>query len=393
MSLRLLVKKELLLLLRERMVILSIILPFIIYSSMGAALGSVSQQVGKAYRLKGVTVAVVPGSPAEKPVAEALATLMKEHGVRVVVAEGDPRSLLSRYQLVLYLPRGFAENLTAGKRAVLEVYVRGSLARLNVATVMPQGVAAFTSRLVQRGSLAMRVYVALGGRVYPLRELSQMFMTGSMLSFMSFFVIFPAASLAAVLVGSEKEERMFDIMLSLPVRRGDIAVAKMVAALVVGLLSAASAAAGFYFMLYSATGGSQPVRLVGYTPLHLGLYFVAVVLSALFAAAGALTLSLFAESVRGAQSLAMIVALPAFIVMFVAMMGVPLNPALYAVPYLCVVYAAMSPLAGVEPALYSIAAQLVETAAVAYIFARLLSGEAAVTAPARLKRLLERRRR
>ncbi len=392
---RLLLSKELRLLLREGTVILAIILPFVMYSAMGGMFAKLSSEVSRAYRLKGYSIAVVPGAPSEEQAARMIVALLRAQHANVRLAKGSPKALLERYTLVILVPRGFTRNLTRGLNATLIVYLRASLSKLAAATAAPSGVVGVLARGIGGGSrLRVEAYIYINGRVMSVEKLSRIVSAGMGLVDASIFVIFPVSSFAALLIGSEKEERMLDVLLSLPLPRRDIALSKMLSAIIVGAMAAASSIAGFYVMLAGATGGrSASLFYSMYTAEQMVEYFIAILASALFASALSLLLSLFTESVRGAQSITLIATLPALAAVFTVFTGIPVNPALYAVPYMCVVYASFSPLTGQTPAIASITAQLVETGIVVYVFVKLLSSEAAVTASATLRRLLRGRRR
>ena len=390
---RLLLSKELRLLLREGTVIIAIILPFVMYSVMGGLFARFTSEVTRAYRLAGYSVAVVPGAPSEEQAARMIAALLKAQHVNVTLAKAPPQALVKKYNIVILVPKGFAENLTRGENATLIVYLHASLSKLGAATAAPAGVAGVLARGFEaRSKLRIEAYAYINGRIIPLQTLNRIIGASLGLVYSSLFVIFPVSSFAALLIGSEKEERMLDVLLSLPLPRRDIALSKILSALIVGVLAAASSIAGFYVMLLGASGG-RGIEIRVYSATQLAEYFAALLASALFAASLSLLLSLFTESVRGAQSVILISTLPAIAIIFTIFTGVPTGPVFYAVPYMCLVYTSFSPLLGPLPGAISTLAQLAETVVTTYLFIRLLSSEAAVTAATSLKRLLTARSR
>lgn len=394
-TLRPLVAKELRSLLREPMVIAMIVLPFVIYSSMAPFYGSMARQAAEAAKLKGVRIAFAacnPG-PAEEAVLRLVASRVPN---ATVVRACDPLSLVRRgYSVVVFM------NFTAGRpRAV--VYVKGSLSQLMKTISLP----ATLSGLVKEAgreklNVTTEAYIVLNGRLWSYRDLNGVFNAAMTLSYAMFFVLFPAASLGAALVGSEREERTLEVLFTLPVPRRNIAAAKAAAALVAAVLAAASAIGGLYVMMRSmasAAGGSLQ-GLKGLNLLHyygaagLALYAAAVAAEALMAVSLAMLIGLFASTMRGAQSAAVIAVIPALLPSLLVLAGLPQTPLMEAVPYTATLYAALSPLAGTGPAAASLAAQTLEALASLALLARLLESEVAITGPETVKQLLRRLRR
>jgi len=138
-----------------------------------------------------------------------------------------------------------------------------------------------------------------------------MFGSSMMLSYASFFILFPAAGMGAALIGAEREERMLDILLSLPIRRRSIALAKAAAAVLAALLTAASAIGGLLVMMHS--GGMNITLTKYYGPSDLAIYSIALLSEALLVVMLAMIIGLFASTIRGAQSAATIAVIPAII--------------------------------------------------------------------------------
>jgi len=90
---------------------------------------------------------------------------------------------------------------------------------------------------------------------------------------------------------------------------------------------------------------------------------------------------------RGAQSAATIVVLPAIIPPMMTMTGIPVSRFFTLVPYTAALYAGLAPLAGLERAAMATAAQLAETALALLLLVKLLESEAAVTGPETIRRL------
>jgi len=395
-----LTRKELRSLLREPMVIAMIVLPFIIYSSMSPFYASMAKQAAEAARLKGVRIAIAACQPG--PAEEALLRLIagQMHNATVVGTCEPLRLVEEGYDVVVFF------NFTAGPpRAVL--YIRGSLSQLTKTLALPS---ALTGLLRETGRERLNVtteaYIVLNGRLWSYTDLNNVFGAAVTLSYAMFFVLFPAASLGAALIGAEREERTLEVLFTLPVPRRDIALAKAAAALAASVLAAASALGGLYVMMRgmaagareaagtaSATAPGAPSLLQYYGAAGLAAYAASVAVEALLAVSLAMLIGLFASTMRGAQSAAVITVIPALLPSLMVLTGLPQTPLMRIVPYTATLYAALTPLTGLGPALQALTAQTAEAAAALALLTKTLESEIAVTGPETAKRLLARLRR
>jgi len=387
--------KELRTLFREPMVVLTIIMPFIVYSSMAPFYGSLAEQTREAQRLEGVNVALslCRVDDATRLLVSAMGSHLASGGVNVTIVDSCSALELLRkgYNVVLVLNG----SLMPGRSASMAVYVKGSLGRFAKTLALPSVVSGHFSRLIaerQGARVNTTSYIYLNGRLYSFPELNSLFGSVMMLSYSSFFILFPAASMGAALIGAEREERMFEVLLSLPIRRRSIAFSKAAAAVIVALLTTASAMAGIYVVTGHA--GIMELKLSRYYgPGELGLYAAALVSEALFVVMLAMTVGLFATTIRGAQSAAVIAVLPAIIPPMSLMAGLPLSYKTALLPYMAILYTGLSPIIGRGYAAASTAAQFIEALAAAALFIKVLESETAVTGPETLRRLLARLRR
>jgi len=376
-----LLAKELKTLLREPMVVVMIVMPFIVYSFMAPFYSAATEQAKEAAKLRGVRIALCQETGSGL-VLGVLAASLRAANVTVDVLETcRPVEALKTgsYDAVVVV------NSTGG-RFSFEVYVRGDPTRLTRTLALPGSLGAQLGRaLSSAGNVTSRAYVLLGDRLWGFEELSSVYGAGVALGYVTFFILFPAASLGAALMGAEREERMLDVLFSLPVRRRSIALSKAAAALVASLLAAASALAGLY-QLFGSIGVDMGISRY-YSPADLAVYVAALASEALFAVIMAMLVGLFASTMRGAQSAATIVVLPAIIPPMMTMTGIPVSRFFTLVPYTAALYAGLAPLAGLERAAMATAAQLAETALALLLLVKLLESEAAVTGPETIRRL------
>ena len=396
MGWRLLLRKEVRALFREPMVVLMIIMPFIIYGGMSPFYKGAVEQVEKAARLKGVTVAVAGCGGAGYQAARIVAERLQKAGVEKVYAVESchPGRLVERYDVVLFFNATSLEDVLTG-RASIAAYVRGDVSKLTKTLALPSAVMAKLSEALSGGAkvrVRMESLIYLKGRFWSYNQLNNLYGLASTFSYATFFILFPAASLGAALIGAEREERMLEVLFSLPIRRRDIALAKALAAIIAAVLTAASALAGIYMLL--SRGLAQ--QLGGITSYYgvkgIGLYVAALALEALFVTSLAMIVGLFTTSVRGAQSASMIAVFPALIPPFLLITGVPVSLASSAAPYMAAVLASLYPIVETRYILASIVFQAVETGVALLALIRMLESELAVTGPETLKRLLRRLR-
>ncbi len=399
MSLSPLLKKELLSMFREPAIILMIIVPLVIYPALGAGLGNVRTQMQKAASLQGVKVAIVPANPREEAIAELMVKAARARGLNVTLSHEDPLKLLeSGYDLVIFIPCGFSYNITHGRNATLFVYVAGRPSRIMSLVTAASSAPALLARLAGITGASSRIhiyfksYMFVHGRFISMEDISRLMLQIQVFLEGAFFLALIAASQAAMMMGYEREERMLEVLLSLPIPRRNIAIAKILSSIIVAGVATASILAGLYVMFTSAMGPGLRSALLAktYTPIDAVLLAAAMGVTAFFTAAAAQLLGLFAETARGAQAATMVIVFPAIFVMFGGMFGLILNPVFIPVPYAALVFAAFSPLIDKSMVIASIVAEAVEALILVAILAKLLDSELALIGPRLLKRLRRR---
>lgn len=387
-------EKEIRVLMREPMVMAMIILPFIIYSSMAPFYGGIAEQAKEAAKLEGVKTAILVCDidQATRSLLEVIVSRQKTN-MTIDLLEGcNATSVLAEgYDVVAVI------NGSVIKRGLsMALYVRGSIEKLTKTMALPATASTVFTDLLARGgeeevNMTVKSYVFLNNRLYSFEELSSIFNSATTMIMGLFFILFPAASLGAVLIGAEREERMLDVLLSLPVKRRDIALAKATAALIVSLLAAASAIGG-YMVMITGSGLGVPFRFY-FTTLDIVLYAAALLSEALFVVMLAMLISIFTSTIRGAQAVAPIVAFPALIPFFMLMTGLPLSYKAASIPYMASIYCVLAPLIGRDYVVVAIAAQFIEAIIVAIIFIKVLESEIAVSGPETLKQIARRLKR
>ncbi|PKQ21167.1 MAG: ABC transporter permease [Actinobacteria bacterium HGW-Actinobacteria-6] len=241
--------------------------------------------------------------------------------------------------LLLVVPKGYGESLAAGTPASLDVYsvIRtfsfmagqdsGMLAEALAA--VEQKVAQETVANSESGldsaflahPLEVRDHVLIGDKqadVSP--EVVMGFITSqtTFVPIVLFIVVIFAAQMVAVAIATEKENKTLETLLAMPISRAAIVTAKMLAAGLVALLSAAAYMVGMRFYmdgLMKGLGGAEGAAAQAASQafadrlgLTLGVSEYALLGLSMFSAilvalAFALILGAFAENVKAVQSL------------------------------------------------------------------------------------------
>jgi ABC-2 type transport system permease protein len=213
-------------------------------------------------------------------------------------------------------------------------------------------------------------------------------------------LIILAMQLAATSVASEKEEKTLETLLSLPISRFTMLIGKLTGSVIVAALGALATIVGVIYYVGSFTFGA-PIQItvdlseIGLAPGLLGYAILGVSLfvSLLSALALAVVVSVFAEDVRGAQSLLGFVYLPLFIPMVVLMFAninaLPLTMriALLAIPFTHPMLAARAMITGdYFTAMWGIGYVTIFTLVILYVAARIFAMEKILTMRLRLRR-------
>jgi len=228
--------------------------------------------------------------------------------------------------------------------------------------------------------------------VSPSNLINSIFTSGMLIPMAISIVIVLAAQLAATSVAMEKEQKTLEVLLTLPIKRINILLGKLSGVIVVSALAtiAMLLSFGYYMSSFTTIGGTQvDLAAVGMTPDMTGYALLAasLFLSIISALALAVLLAAYTKDVRSAQSLLGIlflpIFLPAFLLMFTSVDILPggLQAIIYAIPFS---YPSIA-----SKALYTkdyavvalgVVYQLVFTAVVLFIAARLFASEKIMTA-------------
>jgi ABC-2 type transport system permease protein len=262
----------------------------------------------------------------------------------------------SNVSAVIVIPEGFSRNITEKLSGQLQVYgvFRGGGMAGSVGFSVVQGlVDAFTKNLIFQtvqqgfpqnpGFVLNPINVTQGSVVQSnpvdvppetLFSIVQSQLIGFPLAI--FMLVILAMQLAATSVAAEKEEKTLETLMSLPLNRFTVLVGKLVGSTIIAAIGAVATIVGviYYMGSFAITGPAQPsidLAAIGLTPTAWGYLIlgISVFVSLLCALAVAIVVSVFAEDVRGAQSLLGFVytplVLPIFVLMFADINTLPLG--------------------------------------------------------------------
>lgn len=336
---------------RDPRILLGMILaPLIIFPLMGIMFSTSTEAVQQSLRTMSIGIADFDHGG----VAQNLTDYLQSYGnvrlqnmtapsINEIVALAQE----SNVTVVIIIPEGFSQSITENRSGQLQVYgvFRGGGIAGSAGFSMVQGlIDSFTHNLTlqtvkqkfpQNPDFVLKpVNVTQGSVVQSkpvdvppttLFSIVQAQFIGLPLAI--FMLVILAMQLAATSVAAEKEEKTLETLMSLPLNRFTLLIGKLAGSTIIAAIGAVATIAGviYYIGSFTFAGPAQPsvdLSAIGLTPTPLGYLIlgISVFVSLLCALAVAVVVSVFAEDVRGAQSLLGFVytplVLPIFVLMF-----------------------------------------------------------------------------
>jgi len=347
--------KELKSIIRDpKMLIAMFVVPLIMIGIMYGVMAAAMQEQAKQVEKESKIVAIIDLD--HGPWSQRFIDYLESIGISVKlvksISETNIADLMERLGVkILYvIPSNFSDALTANKTAIIEYYVL-----LKSLTLGEFGLGASAEGLIDSfaeniaRSIITRegipkefiehpvngsIRAIVGNKVFTRPE--QVFMGVFMISFIiplvAFLMLIFIIQFAVTSMAVEKEEKMFETLLTLPVNRLTIIGVKLLVSVIIGI--AYVAIYGFilvWFFTGSITvtsGTTTSVNVLDILPpattYYLGLGLIGAVIFGLLLA---MVLSLFAEDVRTAQLISNYALMPLifmfFIPMFIDISGLP----------------------------------------------------------------------
>lgn len=420
-SIRPLIVKEVKELVRDPKILIGVILmPLVIFPVMGSAI-SVSQ--------KSVMRAIISASFAvynedEGPAVGTLLDYLFTNNTVIPIEAASLQDALIEFQstnatALLYVRDGYSENASRGLRGRLKIY-----ANLKSMTIAEAGSTDTVSNLigiysyqlsmskiqrllkeagdpsdpnVVRSPLSVSTASIIKGNVLevPPSSIFNLIISQSvMLPIMVMVMLMVAIQMAATSIALEKEQKTLETLMTLPVGRLTILSGKLGGSIVVAVAGAISYMIGFSYYMTSAFSFAPGLTSMttgdiglGLQPLGMILIGVNIFVTLVSGLALAISLAVFADNVRSAQSLTgflvIPVIIPSIILVFADLSMLPptFQWILLAIPYTHSIIGTKAAFLGdYFVVLRSIAYIAAFTVAVLYIAARIFSTERIITA-------------
>ena len=410
-GLKTLVIKELKEILRDKKVIVPIlVVPLVLFPLMGVMMKGFMSSITTTQK---VTIAVYNEDNGTYS-SQMISFLNSSENVTVVLISSDNLTVALRetaergYSALVYIPPGFSDNLSANISASVRIYGifdirRGIQGQSSGAAAAVELYSAYLryNYLTNAGvdpDFAMNpVYYSLGsyvnGKVVSIPSeaiMGTLMAQNTTIPVTLVVLLILAVTIAGTVMASEKESKTLELLLTLPVDRKAIFLAKLTGTIITALAGTVGYIIGLYYYMSSfSQGATVDLGALGlsFTPVDMVLLGVSLMLALITLTIMALVLSSFAEDVRGAQSLTQVLIMPLVIMSFISsfMFLVPVSPTLEVtlaiIPFSNPSITVFALLAGdYWVVLAGIGAMVLEAGLLLALGARLYSGEAILTA-------------
>ena len=416
-----LVVKEVKELLRDPKILIGVVLmPIIIFPIMGGAIQISQESVQRAVR--GASFAVWTDD--DGFVTDAFLTYLYTNNSVVPIEALTLEDALSQFMetdssSMIYIPNGYNENISRGDQGQLKVYA--NLRSLNMAetqstdivtsliniynyyfsiskiNILIENSGSTGTPLGYRNPIDIEYASILKGSVLeipPMAIFNLVMSQSIMLPIMVMMMVMFAIQMAATSIALEKEQKTLETLMTLPVSRMTILSGKLSGSIVIALAGALSYLIGFSSYMDSAFSFVPEAMSMtlsdvnnGITPLGFLLVGIVIFVTLVSALAMALSVAVFADNVRSAQSLTGIlitpIMIPAMVLMFsdIEMLPQSFQYVMLIIPYTHSIIATKAAFLGeyfiVMRSIFFIS---IWTVVVLYIAARIFSTERIITA-------------
>jgi ABC-2 type transport system permease protein len=414
------IMKEIKELIRDPKILFGVVLlPLLLYPLMGQGI-QISQQAVET-SIKGAKFSLY--SDDSGPISDLLIKYITTNNTVSRIQANNLQDALVKFKdsdsvALVYVPSGYNYNITNGEKGNVKIY--GNLKNLNIAEATGVEVAGSLINVYNYYyslELIKGLTTAAGGSSNPAAihdpinlnyasiikgnviEVSPSQITGLLLSqsimlpIMVMMMVIFAIQMAATSIALEKEQKTLETLMTLPVSRLTILAGKLTGSVVIAIAGSISYLIGFSYYTSSAfsfASTSTSVNLsntgIGIQPLGYALLGVVMFVSLVSALALAISLAVFTDSVRSAQSLTGVLVvpliIPAIILMFsdIGMLPTTLQWILLAIPYTHTMLATKAAFLGDYWLMVrSIAYISVFTLVVLWVAARIFSTERIIT--------------
>lgn len=417
--------KEVKELIRDPKILLGVILvPALMFPIMGLAVQTAMETAQESMR--SISIGVMDLD--KGPFAEKLTNFLTNLNVTIVeidnmnFAEAVDYVQQSNLTGFVVIPSGFSNNITEGSSAELDVYTvfrGGGIAESTGSSTISVLLKTFEEGLVFQkilekfpeedpeiilNPIGMSEKSIIKGKsvnINPSALFSAMMSQSMGMPIGIMMLLIFAMQLAATSVASEKEEKTLETLLTLPINRFTILAGKMTGSIIVAVVGAVAYIVGaiyymssFMRMMPAEIGVDFAAIGLAPTPMSLLLLGASLFMSLISALALAISISVFAEDVRGAQALVgpltMLFVFPMLFTMLTDIYALPfpLMIVLLAIPFTHPMLASNVAFTGdYLTAVIGIVYMSIFTVVVLYIAARIFGTEKILTAKLKFRKL------
>ncbi|MEM2136608.1 MAG: ABC transporter permease subunit [Candidatus Methanomethylicia archaeon] len=330
-------------------------------------------------------------------------------------------ALGNEFSTIMVFPKGFEHNVSIGMRSIVEIY--SIMSTLSIAesgaSSIPSSIIDFLKSEIVNDRIRALLpnvdpniflnpiekteYSIIKGRIIkiPPQIIFSIIMSQSIFIPMSIMIVFISAmQFASTSIALEKEYKTLETLLTLPVSRFTILLAKLIGSVILAILGSASFMVAYTYYYTSITSFGMPVPNISLgdigltiTPLGFVLVGLTLFLSIVSSLVLAILIATFAEDVRSAQTLVgylyFIIIVPMMVSMFTDISTLPMSIRiiLYAIPY---TYMLISPRAALlenyQFLVIGIIYMLIFSIIILYIASRFFRSEKVLTARISFKR-------
>ena len=341
-GLRPLVEKEVKNLLRDPRIYIGLIIPIIMFPIIGFVISMTTSQAMEAAREK-IKVTIIDEDGTEA--SERFISLLSDSGLNVTVsAKSLDEAIKSADKLgskaLLVIHRGFEESLKRFGRVNIEIYsvirsvgFKSMGVQAAVSNVLKRTSEILSSTLISRvapdvdpevlrNPLNVTEYSVVKGKIVhaPSGSIFGQLMIGHgvLVPMILFVLSMTVTQIAATATAVENEEKTLETLLTFPVSRYDILLAKLLGSSVVAALGGVIFAAGFvlYFQTcFSGIGlefgvGGLLTELPPPPSLSYAILIVSLILAILFVTSLGVVIGALSSDVRIASSLLSVITIP-----------------------------------------------------------------------------------
>jgi ABC-2 type transport system permease protein len=367
------VYKEVKELVRDPKILFGVVLmPLLLYPLMGQGLQISQQSVQTA--IEGARFSVYSDDNGQ--IASTFVQYITRNNTVTTIEASNLEGALIKFKDVdsvamVYVPNGYSQNITDGLKGHVKIYA--NLKNLNIAESSGAEIAGslvsvynyyYSLAIIQqlmsatgqmgspdaiRSPLSLSYATIIKGNVIevaPSQITSVIVSQSIMLPIMVMMMVIFAIQMAATSIALEKEQKTLETLMTLPVGRMTILAGKLTGSIVIAIAGSISYMIGFSYYTSSAfsftsqyTSADLSGVGIGIQPLGYALLGIVMFVTLVSALALAISLAVFTDSVRSAQSLTGILIvpliIPAMILMFsdIDMLPTSVQWILLAIPY------------------------------------------------------------